>query len=146
MGVISATATASDTGSPTATASGSATASPTPSPSESATASGTGTSTATPTPSGSGTNTSTATPTQTPATGASAVSGILSPRPTTPISDTALLARYTHLPLRFEPNVGQTDPKVRYLAHGPGYTAFFTENQAVIALPSAPRPTPPESC
>ncbi|HVC83278.1 MAG TPA: hypothetical protein VNL35_22540, partial [Chloroflexota bacterium] len=155
-GVVSPTATASETGSPTASASptavtsGSATASLTPSPSASATASGTSTgtstatATATPTASVSGTvagtATQTGTPSQTgtPAAGVTAVPGVLPPQPTAPISTTALLAQYTHLPLRFEPNVGQTDPAVRYLAHGPGYTAFFTDHEAVIALPAAP--------
>jgi RHS repeat-associated protein len=60
--------------------------------------------------------------------------------PTTPISNTALLAKVAHLPLRFEPNLGQTDPAVKYLVHGSGYTAFFTATQAVIAL-RAPAPT-----
>jgi beta-propeller repeat-containing protein len=33
---------------------------------------------------------------------------------------------YTKLPLSFEPNVGQADPRIRFLARGPGYGAFFT--------------------
>jgi len=38
------------------------------------------------------------------------------------------------VPLAFEANVGQTDPQVRYLARGNGYTAFLTANGAVLAL------------
>jgi hypothetical protein len=38
------------------------------------------------------------------------------------------------LPLSFEPNVGQTDPSVSFLAHAPGSTLYFTEAEVVIAL------------
>ncbi len=42
----------------------------------------------------------------------------------------------------FEPNVGQADPRVRYLARGAGYTLFLTDDGATLVLPrsSAPRP------
>jgi Beta-propeller repeat len=43
---------------------------------------------------------------------------------------------YGALPLSFEPNVGQADPHVRYLAHGPGYTLFLTDAGAVFSLAS----------
>src|SRR5207248_4629761 len=33
---------------------------------------------------------------------------------------------YARLPLAFEPNVGQTDPRVAFVAHGLGYTLFLT--------------------
>lgn len=36
------------------------------------------------------------------------------------------------LPLRFEPNLGQYDPQVRFVAHGPGYTLFLTTTAAVF--------------
>ena len=36
------------------------------------------------------------------------------------------LATYSHLPLIFEPNQGQTDAKVKYLAHGRGYGLYLT--------------------
>jgi hypothetical protein len=42
------------------------------------------------------------------------------------------------LPLAFEANQGQTDPTVKYLARGSGYTVFLTENEAVFALKSQP--------
>ncbi|HEY6293553.1 MAG TPA: SBBP repeat-containing protein [Terriglobia bacterium] len=43
-------------------------------------------------------------------------------------------AAYGHLPLGFEPNQGQTDRRVRFLAHGQGYTLFLTADEAVLAL------------
>jgi hypothetical protein len=43
---------------------------------------------------------------------------------------------YGDLPLSFEPNVGQTDPGVRFLSRGAGYTLFVTPDQAVLALRS----------
>jgi uncharacterized protein (TIGR03437 family) len=45
----------------------------------------------------------------------------------------SILARPSHLPLIFEPNRGQTDSEVRYLARGSGYTLFLTDAEAVIA-------------
>ncbi len=42
------------------------------------------------------------------------------------------------LPLAFEANQGQTDPTVKYIARGSGYTVFLTEREAVFALHSAP--------
>ncbi|HYU47814.1 MAG TPA: SBBP repeat-containing protein [Terriglobales bacterium] len=42
------------------------------------------------------------------------------------------------LPLFFEPNLGQTDPQVKFLARGGGYGLFLTEDEAVLELqPSA---------
>jgi len=38
------------------------------------------------------------------------------------------------LPLSFEPNRGQTDPRVQFLSRGPGYTVFFTQDETVMAL------------
>jgi Beta-propeller repeat/Domain of unknown function DUF11 len=45
-----------------------------------------------------------------------------------------VLATYSHLPLIFEPNQGQTDPKVRFLARGGGYGLYLTADEAVLAL------------
>jgi hypothetical protein len=44
------------------------------------------------------------------------------------------LASYGHLPMRFEENVGQTDNRVRFISHGPGYTLFLTADEAVFKL------------
>src|SRR5271157_469613 len=41
---------------------------------------------------------------------------------------------YANLPLSFEVNQGQTDPRVRFLARGQGYTLFLTAAEAVLAL------------
>jgi len=38
------------------------------------------------------------------------------------------------LPLRFEPNEGQTDPQVKFLARGAGFGLFLTPDQAVLTL------------
>lgn len=41
---------------------------------------------------------------------------------------------YGDLPLSFEVNRGQTDPQVKFLAHGNGYTLFLTNGEAVLGL------------
>lgn len=38
------------------------------------------------------------------------------------------------LPLAFEANQGQTDPQVKYMARGKGYTAFLTADETVFAV------------
>jgi len=45
-----------------------------------------------------------------------------------------VLATYGHLPLMFEPNQGQTDVRVRFLARGAGYSLYLTAREAVLAL------------
>ena len=42
------------------------------------------------------------------------------------------------LPLIFEPNQGQADPQVKFLAHGAGYSLFLDTNSAVLAMQTAP--------
>jgi hypothetical protein len=46
------------------------------------------------------------------------------------------VASYGPLPLAFEANQGQTDPQVKYLARGAGYTLFLTADEAVLSLAS----------
>ena len=41
---------------------------------------------------------------------------------------------YVRLPLSFEPNQGQTDARVRFVSHGPGYALFLTGDGAVLSL------------
>jgi hypothetical protein len=41
---------------------------------------------------------------------------------------------YDRLPLSFEANQGQTDPRVQFLARGRGYTLFVTQGEAVLVL------------
>jgi hypothetical protein len=38
------------------------------------------------------------------------------------------------LALSFEPNLGQADPRVKFLSRGPGYTLFLAQDEAVVAL------------
>lgn len=50
------------------------------------------------------------------------------------------------LPLAFEANQGQSDPQVKYMARGSGYTVFLTGTETVLALhSSAPASTTPAS-
>jgi len=45
-----------------------------------------------------------------------------------------VLSAFGRLPLIFEANHGQTDPGVRFLAHGRGYGLYLTTDQAVLTL------------
>jgi hypothetical protein len=45
---------------------------------------------------------------------------------------TPRLQNFARTPLYFEPNQGQTDAQVQYLARGPGYTVFLTATEAVL--------------
>lgn len=45
---------------------------------------------------------------------------------------------YGTLPLSFEPNQGQTDPHVRFVSRGSGYTLFLTDTGPVLSLDRAP--------
>jgi len=49
-------------------------------------------------------------------------------------SKVRLAEGYGRLPLTFEANQGQTDPQVKFLARGRGYTLFLTGTEAVLAL------------
>jgi uncharacterized repeat protein (TIGR01451 family) len=44
-------------------------------------------------------------------------------------------AAFGRLPLSFEPNQGQSDSRVKFLAHGNGYGLYLTSSEAVLALP-----------
>lgn len=46
---------------------------------------------------------------------------------------------YGRLPMSFEPNQGQADPQVKYLARGRGYQALLTETEMVLRLNGASR-------
>lgn len=45
-----------------------------------------------------------------------------------------IVRAYGKLPLSFESNQGQTDPRVKFLSRGPGYEVFLTGDEAVLAL------------
>src|SRR5437867_4391432 len=46
----------------------------------------------------------------------------------------AISSAYVKLPLSFEANAGQTDPRVKYVARGSGYTIFLTANDVFLSL------------
>ena len=48
-----------------------------------------------------------------------------------------VIERYGKLPLGFEANRGQTDPRVKFLSRGRGYNLFLTPTEAVLALAQA---------
>ena len=50
------------------------------------------------------------------------------------LSKAGVLAAYGKLPLVFEKNLGQTDSRVKFLAHAGGYTLFLTDREAVLRL------------
>ncbi len=49
----------------------------------------------------------------------------------------AVSDRYGKLPVSFEANQGQTNPAVRFLSRGRGYTLFLTRSEAVLAADRA---------
>jgi hypothetical protein len=59
------------------------------------------------------------------------------PAAVTPATRARINAAFAALPLAFEANEGQTDPPVKYMARGNGYTLFLTGSDAVFSL-SAP--------
>ena len=64
-----------------------------------------------------------------------------------PLSQTArasLMSGYGNLPLAFEPNQGQTDARVRFLARGGGMLAFFTDTETALVLSRSPQAKTPD--
>ena len=51
--------------------------------------------------------------------------------------NTRVADAYGKLPLAFEADQGQTDPQVKFVARGGGYTLFLTDAQAVLTLGTA---------
>src|SRR5580698_5349474 len=41
---------------------------------------------------------------------------------------------FGQLPLSFEPNRGQADPRVQFVSRGPGYTLYLTAAEAILSL------------
>lgn len=62
------------------------------------------------------------------------------PQALAPANRARILASMASQPLAFEANQGQTDPQVKYMARGNGYTVFLTASEAVLALHSASQP------
>src|SRR2546422_3330250 len=58
-----------------------------------------------------------------------------------PPDSTRIVEGYGKLPLAFETNQGQSDPQVKFLSRGTGYSLFLTADTAVLSLqPSVPSP------
>src|SRR5215468_1680694 len=51
-----------------------------------------------------------------------------------------IVADYGKLPLAFEVNQGQSDPQVKFLSKGAGYSLFLTPDAAVLVLPPSVAP------
>jgi hypothetical protein len=51
-----------------------------------------------------------------------------------PAGKKAIDENYGKLPISFEPNVGQTDDAVKFLARGHGYSLFLSQKDAMISL------------
>src|SRR5437660_3147385 len=66
------------------------------------------------------------------------VRGEVTPRSTSASADRVKTA-YGKLPLSFEPNRGQTDPRVEFVSRTSGSTLFLTPTSAVIALKYLPK-------
>jgi len=49
---------------------------------------------------------------------------------------------YGKLPLSFERNLGQADPRVQYLSGARGYTLFLTRSEAVLSLRASAEESP----
>jgi hypothetical protein len=63
------------------------------------------------------------------------IAGAIAPSAASPsCSPASALAAHDSLPLAFEPNVGQFDETVSFLARGSGYTLWLTPREAVLGL------------
>ena len=51
-----------------------------------------------------------------------------------PTRNAVLAENYGKLPLSFEVNQGQSDPQVKFLSRGNGYSLFLTDSSAVLSL------------
>src|SRR5277367_389398 len=51
-------------------------------------------------------------------------------------SQARAMKTFAALPMMFEANNGQTDSRVKFLSHAPGYTLFLTDKEAVLSLPA----------
>jgi hypothetical protein len=60
-----------------------------------------------------------------------------------PRNSAMIVKGYGKLPLAFEANQGQTDPRVNFLSRGAGYSLFLTPNEAVLSLREGPRQAAP---
>src|SRR2546426_7070945 len=56
-----------------------------------------------------------------------------------PPDSARIVEGYGKLPLAFEANQGQSDPQVKFLSRGAGYSLFLTADAAVLALQASVR-------
>ena len=56
-----------------------------------------------------------------------------------------LRENYGHLPLSFEPNQGQADPQIKFLARGSGYGLFLTDKGVILSFLKHQMIIPPKS-
>ena len=47
-------------------------------------------------------------------------------------------ANFGKIPLSFQPNVGQADPRVQFVSHGMGYSLYLTPGEAYVSLENQP--------
>jgi len=52
-----------------------------------------------------------------------------------PSTQLRILENYGKLPLAFEENRGQVDPRVKFVSHSAGYSLFLTSDEAVLSVP-----------
>ena len=63
----------------------------------------------------------------------------------TPTTRARVQAKFAALPLAFEVNEGQTDPQVKYMARGNGYTVYLTQEETIVALTSSSQAGPSQA-
>ena len=51
-----------------------------------------------------------------------------------PVTKAHIAEAYGKLPLIFQPNAGQTDEQVKFMARGPGYSLFLTSTESVFVM------------
>ncbi|MGA8594784.1 MAG: SBBP repeat-containing protein [Bryobacteraceae bacterium] len=51
-----------------------------------------------------------------------------------PVDRTRVVTTLGKAPLSFERNTGQTDPRVKFLSRGPGYSVFLTSSEGILSL------------
>ena len=66
---------------------------------------------------------------------------VLAAQSSRPAPHGRLIDLFGKLPLSFEANKGQADPRVRYLSRGTRHTLFLTDSGAVLAWRAPPSPT-----
>jgi hypothetical protein len=62
-----------------------------------------------------------------------------------PVATAQAMRVFAGLPMSFEANQGQSDPRVQFLSRGAGYTLFLTNDEAVLSLPTKTRGSGPNS-